>query len=119
MEDPYPQFTYLARTIRKAYPRLAYLHVVEPRNAGGEDREALADESNDFLRVIWKEGQDPATTTSQYLCAGGHTAQTALEDAEKLGGLIVFGRYFLANVRNSVRPYVYLPKQLIFLGISL
>lgn len=99
MHDPYPQFTYLARTIRKSYPRLAYLHVVEPRAAGIYDRKPLAGESNDFLRAIWKEGQDLETTTSQYLCAGGHTAQTALEDADTKGGLIVFGRYFLANVR--------------------
>lgn len=105
MDDPFPQFTYLVRSIRTSYPRFAFLHVVEPRAAGNQDREPLPGESNDFLRAIWKEGQDAATSTSQYLSAGGHTAQTALEDADTKGGLVVFGRYFISNVCVSVGPF--------------
>ncbi|KAL5483539.1 hypothetical protein ACEPAI_8771 [Sanghuangporus weigelae] len=96
MQDVQPTFAYLVSRIREAYPRFAWLHVVEPRIAILIEREVSAGESNDFLRTIWK-GPDSEKNGSVYLSAGGHTAESALKDAEEKGDLIVFGRYYIAN----------------------
>ncbi|KAL5483540.1 hypothetical protein ACEPAI_8772 [Sanghuangporus weigelae] len=89
-------YAYLVSRIREDYPRFAFLHVVEPRIAGVSEREVLVGESNDFLRAIWK-GPDSEKNGSVYLSAGGYTAESALKDAEELGDLIVFGRYYISN----------------------
>lgn len=34
MKDPKPQFAYLVSQIAQKFPRLAYIHVVEPRLTG-------------------------------------------------------------------------------------
>ena len=34
MKDPKPQFAYLVSQITQKFPRLAYIHVVEPRVTG-------------------------------------------------------------------------------------
>ncbi|OCB91226.1 NADH:flavin oxidoreductase/NADH oxidase [Sanghuangporus baumii] len=97
MHNPEPTFSALVSRIREAYPRFAYLHVVEPRIAGACDREALAGESNDFLRTIWKR-PDSASNGSVYISAGGYTPGGALEQAENDGELVAFGRHFISNV---------------------
>ncbi|ETW82310.1 hypothetical protein HETIRDRAFT_427371 [Heterobasidion irregulare TC 32-1] len=91
MPDPIPTFSALATRLRDSYPDLAFLHVVEPRIAGGLDSTAPVDdeESNDFLREIWG--------TKPYLAAGGFTRDTAIETVEQKGGLVVFGRHFISN----------------------
>ncbi|KAL5532355.1 hypothetical protein ACEPAF_5925 [Sanghuangporus sanghuang] len=96
MDHPQPTFAYLVSRIREAYPRFAYLHVVEPRVAGNSEREVLAGESNDFLRAIWKS-PDSEKNGSVYLSAGGYTPEDAVKDAEEKGDLIVFGRYYISN----------------------
>ncbi|KAH8110896.1 NADH:flavin oxidoreductase/NADH oxidase [Phellopilus nigrolimitatus] len=96
MEHPQPTFAYLVSRIREAYPRFSYIHVVEPRVAGIFDRELLEGESNDFLRVIWK-GPKSAENGSVYLSAGAYTPERALEDAEKKGDLVAFGRSYISN----------------------
>lgn len=98
MDHPQPTFAFLVSRIRELYPRFAYLHVVEPRNAAGQDRVVLEGESNDFLRAIWK-GPDSERNGSVYISAGGYTPEYALLDAEEKGDLIVFGRHFISNVR--------------------
>ncbi|KAL5532354.1 hypothetical protein ACEPAF_5924 [Sanghuangporus sanghuang] len=35
--------------------------------------------------------------------AGGYTAESALKDAEELGDLIVFGRYYISNVSRKTQ----------------
>lgn len=97
MKHPQPQFAHFVSRLRELYPRLSYLHVVEPRVAGTMDRKVLAWESNDFLRVIWK-GPDNEANGSVYLSAGGYTPQTAIDDAENKGDLIAFGRLYIPNV---------------------
>lgn len=97
MDHPQPTFAYLVSRIRESYPRFAYLHVVEPRVAAGQDRVVLAGESNDFLRAIWK-GPDSERNGSVYVSAGGYTPENALTDAEEKGDLIVFGRHYISNV---------------------
>ena len=96
MPDPIPTFSALATRLRDSYPDLAFFHVVEPRIAGGLESTAPVDdeESNDFLREIWG--------TKPYLAAGGFTRDTAIETVEQKGGLVVFGRHFISNVRFSL-----------------
>lgn len=53
MKDPLPTFTYFVRSLRDAHPRLAYIHLTEPRVMGSVDRTAVAGESNDVFREIW------------------------------------------------------------------
>ncbi|KAI0057199.1 FMN-linked oxidoreductase [Artomyces pyxidatus] len=91
MEDPIPTFSALVTKIRDTYPEFAYIHVVEGRITGNEDDEKYNHhtDSNQFLREIW--GKRP------YIAAGGFHADTAAATVEKDGGLIAFGRYFLAN----------------------
>ena len=52
MKDPIPTFSYLVSEIAKRYPDLAYIHVVEPRVAGGFDREPQAGEVSDYIFTL-------------------------------------------------------------------
>ena len=38
MKDPKPQFSYVSENIKKNHPDFAYVHVVEPRVSGQQDR---------------------------------------------------------------------------------
>lgn len=93
MKDPLPTFTTLVERVRDAHPKLAFIHVVEPRVDGIIDSD-LDDEnrtqSNDVLREAW--GDRP------YIAAGGMDGATANKMVEKYGGLVAFGRHFIANV---------------------
>jgi NADPH2 dehydrogenase len=94
MEDPKPTFSYFVSQTKETFPDLAYLHVIEPRVSGGDDREADDMDSNDFLREIW--GDKPFVT------AGRYTPQTAVQTADTKGSLIAFGRHYIANVSFSL-----------------
>ena len=98
MNHSQPTFAFLVIRIRELYPRFAHLHVLEPRMTGSNLREILEWESNDFLRALWKS-PDAESTGCVFLSAGGYTPESALEEAERTGDLIVFGRHFLSNVR--------------------
>ncbi|KAJ7856298.1 FMN-linked oxidoreductase [Mycena leptocephala] len=90
MEDPVPTFTHVVRALREV-PRLAYLHIVEPRVEGATTVEASAHNaghSNDFIRELWG--------ARTLISAGGYTRAQALDRAER-GEIIAFGRLFLAN----------------------
>ncbi|KAG5639952.1 hypothetical protein DXG03_002154 [Asterophora parasitica] len=86
--DPVPQFTHVVTALRDAHPSLAYLHVIEPRVSGAEDREQHAHESNDFIRAIWQG--------KPYITAGGYTLASALDAGER-GELVAFGRLYISN----------------------
>jgi len=90
MEDPKPQFTYLAQELKKL--KLAYIHLVESRISGNAEVEST--EKVDFLIDLW-DNQSPV------LLAGGFTrasAKTAADEEYKNKNiLIVFGRYFISN----------------------
>lgn len=99
MDDPKPTFSYFVSRLRDGYPKLAYLHLIEPRVDGDTNtardpnrRPARVEEpeSNDFIREIW--------APRPLITAGGYTRDTAVDVAEKKGDLIGFGRYFIANV---------------------
>ncbi len=93
MKDPLPTFTTFVERIRDEHPNLAYIHVVEAR-ANGDTVVAVTDEnrahSNEVLRKVW--GDRP------YVTAGGMNRATAIDTVSKHGGLVAFGRHFIANV---------------------
>ncbi|GLB45612.1 putative nadh flavin oxidoreductase nadh oxidase [Lyophyllum shimeji] len=89
MKDPVPQYTHLVTALCEAHPSLAYLHVVEPRISGDNDRESAVHESNDFIRAIWQD--------RPYITAGGYTAQTAMAAAERGSEFVAFGRHYISN----------------------
>jgi NADPH2 dehydrogenase len=80
MKDPLPTFTTFVERIRDAHPDFAYIHVIEDR----------AHDTSDALRKVW--GDRP------YIAAGGFDRTSAISTVEKQGGLIAFGRHFIANV---------------------
>ncbi|KAI0039631.1 FMN-linked oxidoreductase [Auriscalpium vulgare] len=86
-DDPKPTFGYLVRQVRERLPDLAYLHVIEPRIQ--DSFEIELNETNDFLRELWKG--------KTYMTAGGFTREMALEHAEHTDELIGFGRAFISN----------------------
>jgi NADPH2 dehydrogenase len=95
MENPIPTFAHVVRALRE-FPRLAYLHIIEPRVEGTTTVEASAHNaghSNDFIRELWG--------SRTLISAGGYTRAQALDRAER-GEIIAFGRLFLANVRLVV-----------------
>ncbi|KAJ7612338.1 FMN-linked oxidoreductase [Mycena polygramma] len=119
MDDPVPTFSYVVSEIKRLYPKLAYLHLIEPRIASDLNVEMSPDnatQSNDFLREIW--GDRPL------ISAGGFDRETAIKLAEhRKNALVAFGRHFIANPdlprrleKNiSLHPYdrstFYLPGQ--------
>ncbi|KAI9459881.1 NADH:flavin oxidoreductase/NADH oxidase [Lactarius psammicola] len=90
MKDPLPTFTTFIERIRDEHPNLAYIHVVEA-SVNGNTIVSPTDEtqSNEFLRKIW--GNRP------YIAAGGMDRARAIDTVSKYGGLVAFGRHFLAN----------------------
>ena len=98
--DPIPTFSYFVTELRRRFPNFGYLHVIEPRIRGVDDRVLAADstESNDFLRAIW--------TDKLWISAGGYTRESAMKQADERGELIAFGRFFTSNVRLSFFSFV-------------
>jgi NADPH2 dehydrogenase len=92
MEDPKPTFAYFVSQAKERFPDLAYLHAIEPRVSGIADQEYKDGESNEFLREIWGD--------KAFIAAGGFTPQNAAETAKTKGGLIAFGRHYIANVSS-------------------
>ncbi|OJA11927.1 hypothetical protein AZE42_12342, partial [Rhizopogon vesiculosus] len=79
--DPKPQYFYLVEELRKH--KLAYIHIVEAMTP---------EKNNDFLREIWGKREG-----STYISATGHDRKTAIDTADKKGGLVAFGRMFMSN----------------------
>ena len=93
MKDPLPTFTTLIERVRDAHPKLAFLHAVEPRVFGDGDLDLTDDnrtQSNEALRKAWGD--------RVYIAAGGMKGANASKMVEKYGGLVAFGRDFIANV---------------------
>ncbi|KAJ8102542.1 hypothetical protein POJ06DRAFT_51343 [Lipomyces tetrasporus] len=89
MADPYPQFSYIVSKLQENHPKLAYIHMVEPRASGNMDREAKENESTDPYHKLWE---------GTWIAAGGFTPETAKAYAEAhTDSLVAFGRYFIAN----------------------
>ncbi|KAJ6110630.1 Aldolase-type TIM barrel [Penicillium sp. IBT 16267x] len=90
MEDPVPQFTYLAEQM-KAF-KLAYVHVVEARIAGNTEIEAS--ETLDFFFKAYEKA-------GPVIVAGGYKPDSAREAVDGKykdhDVLIAFGRSYIAN----------------------
>ncbi|KAJ3981636.1 hypothetical protein F5890DRAFT_1575016 [Lentinula detonsa] len=94
MKDPKPTFRYFVEELKKAHPTLSYIHVIEPRVDGFENRTDVPEwENNDFIREIWtQEGN-----SRWFISAGGITRDSAIQAADEKGDIIAFGRPFIAN----------------------
>ena len=103
MPDPVPTFTELVTRIRDNYIDFAYIHVLEPITApkSSSDAAGRVEESNQFLRDIWRDGV--------YITNSGYNHDTAIEVVEREGGLVSFARHFISNVRERIlsvkKPY--------------
>jgi len=97
MEDPKPTFAYFVSQAKERFPNLAHLHVIEGRVAGIDDQASNDAESNDFLREIWGD--------KVFIAAGGYAPETAAETVNTKGGLVAFGRHYIANVGSYLSIY--------------
>jgi NADPH2 dehydrogenase len=98
MEEPLPTFTGFVECIRDAHPNFAYIHVVNEIQYSEADPIPNGTDSNDALREAW--GDRP------YIAAGGFDRDSASSTVEKHGGMIAFGRHFIANVSALFIPRV-------------
>ncbi|KAI0342408.1 NADH:flavin oxidoreductase/NADH oxidase [Trametopsis cervina] len=89
MSDPVPTFSYVVQKLAERQPKLAFIHLVEPRVTGNADRVVLEGESNDFIREIW--------APRALISAGGYSRELAIQAAEETGNLIAFGRAYISN----------------------
>jgi len=93
MKDPLPTFTAFVERIRDTHPNFGYIHVIEGLNWRHTTGTNLNDEndthSSEPLRKIWGN--------RSYIAAGGFDRASANSTVEKHGGLIAFGRHFIAN----------------------
>ncbi|KAI0424395.1 putative N-ethylmaleimide reductase [Xylaria sp. FL1042] len=90
MQDPVPQFSDLITKLSKL--NIAYLHLIEARVAGIEDRDSIPSETLAFAYDLWK---------GPLLVAGGFTAESArrLVDVElpDRDVVVTFGRRFIST----------------------
>jgi NADPH2 dehydrogenase len=91
MRDPLPTFTTFVERVCAAYANFAYVHGIEPRVNGNEEVDSDQSKSNEALRKA--AGDIP------YMASGGFDRASATSMVEKHGGLIAFGRHFIANVK--------------------
>ncbi|KAJ3560299.1 hypothetical protein NPX13_g9352 [Xylaria arbuscula] len=92
MEDPYPQFEYLAQQLKPF--SLSYLHLVEPRISGNTETSYGAGHSLEFLIKLWNN-------QSPIILAGGFSPESAIQTVDDTWKdydvLVAFGRYFISN----------------------
>lgn len=101
MEDPIPQFTYLAEQLKPF--GLAYVHLVNPRiygsgeldvSGGGHDDDVVVNEDLDFFVKAYGN-------TSPVMIAGSYTPASAKRDVDNkykdYDVIIAFGRWFTSN----------------------
>ncbi|KAK4705620.1 NADPH2 dehydrogenase, partial [Phenoliferia sp. Uapishka_3] len=89
-------FSYLVSTLKAQHPSLAYVHLTEPRVAGGGDQTPVEGDDLDFLHKIWS----PRTV----IVAGGFTAESSRKEATKRpNACIAIGRMFISNPDLPVR----------------
>ncbi|KAJ5625315.1 hypothetical protein N7510_001624 [Penicillium lagena] len=92
MKNPIPQFSDLITRLKDF--NLAYLHLIEPRVSGNEDKEAGEHESLDFALKIW-------ANSSPIILAGGYSFKKASQFLDSYlrneSVAFAFGRYFISN----------------------
>lgn len=90
MDDPKPTFAYVAQKIKELYPNFAFFDAVEV------ERPRDGKESNEFLREIW--------APKVFMSNSGYDRQKGMDLTDRTGGLVGYGRYFLANVGIFLEP---------------
>ncbi|EPX72715.1 NADPH dehydrogenase [Schizosaccharomyces octosporus yFS286] len=105
--------TYLLKEISKRFPKLAYIHAIEPRQYWSGHMRIKSEVNTYYLQQYWK---------GPFITAGGYTPQAAVEAANERDTLVAFGRQYLANpdlvyrVEHNLplnpykRSYFYTPK---------
>ncbi|WZH48394.1 NADPH2 dehydrogenase [Fusarium acuminatum] len=117
MDDPDPQFRYLAQKLKGM--GLAYLHLIEARIRGNDDADCGGQRTIRWIVELW-DNASPVIISGGF---NGGSAMTAVDEAYKgYEVLISFGRYFVANpdlvfrLKTGVglegydRTYFYTPK---------
>ncbi|TFK24180.1 NADH:flavin oxidoreductase/NADH oxidase [Coprinopsis marcescibilis] len=92
MEAPVPQFARFITQLASSYPKLAYLHMIEPTHDPNDHfafRVPLEGESNDPFRKIW--------APRPFISCGCYSRSRAIRTAEEKGDLIAFGQTFISN----------------------
>ena len=97
MKDPIPTFAAFVERIRDTHRNFQHIHVIEDwqRTTGINPNDENDAHSNEPLRKIWGN--------RAYIAAGGFNGASANSTVEKHGGLIAFGRHFIANVSALFR----------------
>ncbi|KAF5353714.1 hypothetical protein D9758_008657 [Tetrapyrgos nigripes] len=91
------QFSYIVSKIKETHPTFSYVHVLEPRAKGLDVLDHNPEgEDNDFIREIWTSSEDDQNGR-RLISAGGYTRELSIENADKRGDIIAFGRVFIAN----------------------
>ncbi|KAI9483648.1 MAG: hypothetical protein EXX96DRAFT_559028 [Benjaminiella poitrasii] len=90
IENEVENYGYVIAELYKRYPNLAYLHLVQKRAKLFDDGNVSAIDSLEPYRKLWK---------GTLVSASGYTKvpKFAAKLAEKTGGLIAFGRAYIAN----------------------
>ncbi|KAK6974337.1 NADH:flavin oxidoreductase/NADH oxidase [Favolaschia claudopus] len=100
MTDPIPTYTHLVSELKRRYPSLAYLHLIEPRinsDTAVDVSASNAAQSNEPICEIW--GPD-----KPLIRAGGFSRDSAIElTSRSANTLVAFGRHFIANPDLPVR----------------
>jgi len=131
-DDPYEIFVYVNKEIAKRYPKLGYVHFVEPRNWTGlpviNNPGSGIVESNDPFRAIYR-GIDISSFSSPseyakteptypdpsveyptlFLSAAGHDEDNVREFVQRTGDVAAIGRYFISNPDLPERLFNRLP----------
>ncbi|EPQ25876.1 uncharacterized protein PFL1_06550 [Pseudozyma flocculosa PF-1] len=101
MREPEPLQTFLpwTRHLTNAHPRLAYIHVVQPRISGASDEEGHdAPAVPDSVAPIRDLVRQQSRGATKLLIAGAFDARSAAEHADRHDeDVVVFGRYYIAN----------------------
>ncbi|WVQ63450.1 uncharacterized protein L199_001603 [Kwoniella botswanensis] len=92
--DPTGLFLSFITAVLDAADGLAYIHAVMPRANGADDQDPSKLVEKDDLEPI---RQLVKNRNIPFIVAGGFNRADALEDAEKYGDLIAFGRFFTSN----------------------
>ncbi|KAK9383872.1 uncharacterized protein V2V93DRAFT_319294 [Kockiozyma suomiensis] len=102
MRDPYPTFAYLLSELEKRYPNLAYVHYIEGRVSGSEDRTVTEEENiQDSYRKLW---------SGVWITAGGYSPESAATYADAYpNSLVAFGRHFISNPDLVARIKEHIP----------
>lgn len=100
MDDIKSTFSHYVSELKAAHPEMAYIHVVESRIAGNTTIDAPAEEEIEFLYKLWS----PSKGGRVFLVAGGFDTASGIKEADdRADTVVVFGRYFISNVRPPSR----------------